>query len=604
MTPLRLGQLIHTSFPFVGFRTVASPHIPTEIQQTFLEKVVYQYWDSYNPPSPGYRAAYLHQVTLEHTLFGWLYNDGLDDFGRSDVPYFICYYLAGKLQPSHLENILICLCTGPVRLIDRHNIPDAIDSLVVPDLWSYQPAQNGVKIPSEIIEQSQHSLQQRKLLNLFVFTVEEKIQDTLIADRNLLSVIKPKTSTPVGLGGTYPYEFIQHTIIIQPENIPSFTQDFPLVVQSVEDYQQILLEKIRSQDYRQAIVPTSKNLTVMLGIIISITSLITVLLGVQYFLQVKPFAPQNQPNTIPNSGQNPASQSQNLRLSHTLIGHTDAVWSVIFSNDGKTVVSGSTDKTIKVWNLDTGEVISTLRGHRDVVRAMALSHDGQTLISGSGDKTIKIWDFQTLKLKRTLSHHASPVWSVAISPDGQTLVSGHEDGTINIWNFPTGQLLRTIKGHEGRVFSVAMSPDGETFATGGIDKTIKIWGLYTGDRLRTLAQYQDAVRSVIFSRDGQMLASASWDQTIKIWQVRTGEVLHTLRGHTSRVVTLALGLDGKTLISGSLDNSVKVWNIQTGKLLQTLTGHTDWILAIATNSEKRIIVSASKDKTIQIWTNQ
>jgi WD40 repeat protein len=600
MTPLLLGQLIHTSFPFVGFRTVTSQHIPTEIQQAFLEKVVYQYWDSYNPPSAGYRAAYLHQVTSEHSLFGWLYNDGLDDFGRSDVPYFICYYLAGKLQPSHLENILICLCTGPVKLIDRQKIPIYLESLIVPDLWSYQPARNGVKIPSEMIEQIQHSLQQRELLHLFVFTVEEKIQDTLIADRNLLSATKHKTTVPVS---TYPYEITQNTIIIQPENIPSFAQDFPLVVQSVEDYQQILLDKIRFQDHPQTIVPISKNLTVILGIIIGMTSLLTVILGVRYFLQVKPFAPTIQPTTAPSSSQNPAFKSKNLTLSKTLVGHTDAVWSVIFSTNGKTVVSGSTDKTIKVWNVDTGEAISTLTGHTGVVRAIALSADGRTLISGSGDKTIKIWNFQTFQLKRTITHNSSPVWSVAISSDGQTLVSGHEDGTIKIWNYPTGQLLRTIKGHEGRVFSVAISPDGETFATGGIDKSIKLWGLYTGDRLRTLAQYQDAVRAVIFSRDGKILASASWDQTIKLWQVRTGEVLHTLRGHTSRVVTLALGLDGQTLVSGSLDNSVKVWNMQTGKLLQTLTGHSDWILAIATNPKKQIIVSASKDKTIQLWTD-
>lgn len=166
--PVLLDQVVYTSFSGVGFRALKSAHVPTEIQQAFIQQVVYQYWDSYNPPMSGYRAAYIHQVTLEHTLFGWLYNDGLDDLGRTHVPYFVCYYYSELLHPVQLENIFTCLHKGPVALIDRQSLPATLETIVAPDLWSYQPARIGVAFPSRVREYSHIALRQSRLLNLFL----------------------------------------------------------------------------------------------------------------------------------------------------------------------------------------------------------------------------------------------------------------------------------------------------------------------------------------------------------------------------------------------------------------------------------------------------
>jgi hypothetical protein len=119
--------------------------------------------------------------------------------------------------------------------------------------------------------------------------------------------------------------------------------------------------------------------------------------------------------------------------------------------------------------------ISTLRGHEDSVSSVAISADGQTLVSGSEDMTIKLWNLKTGDLLRTLTGHEGDVSSVAISPDGQTLASGGEDNTIKLWNLKTGDLLRTLTGHEGPVHSVAISADGQILASGSWDKTIKLW---------------------------------------------------------------------------------------------------------------------------------
>lgn len=123
---LLLGQLIYTSFSQVGFQALTSAAIPPEIRQAFINQIVYQHWDSYSPPGESYRAVYLYRVSSDHTLFGWLYNDGIDDFGRSHVPYFVCYCFAGTLEASHLEAIFAHLSTGPVHMLDRHHPVDLL----------------------------------------------------------------------------------------------------------------------------------------------------------------------------------------------------------------------------------------------------------------------------------------------------------------------------------------------------------------------------------------------------------------------------------------------------------------------------------------------
>lgn len=172
--PLLLSQLVYTSFLKVGFKLLASEQVPIQIQQAFLNRVAHLHWDSYNPPRFGYRAVYLHQVTLEHSLFGWFYNDGADEMGRSPIPYFICYYLPQKLHTIQLENIFTFLYGGPVSLIDRQ-IPTALETIVAPDLWSYQPARTGVTIPLEIRERSYLALERGQVLDIFVPAPERKI---------------------------------------------------------------------------------------------------------------------------------------------------------------------------------------------------------------------------------------------------------------------------------------------------------------------------------------------------------------------------------------------------------------------------------------------
>ncbi|MCA2681312.1 MAG: hypothetical protein IM482_17470, partial [Microcystis sp. M043S2] len=168
-----------------------------------------------------------------------------------------------------------------------------------------------------------------------------------------------------------------------------------------------------------------------------------------------------------------------------LEGHDNSVLSVNFSPDGKTLVSGSDDKTIKLWNVETGKEIRTLYGHDNSVTSVNFSPDGKTLVSGSDDNTIKLWNVETGQEIRTLYGHDSYVSSVNFSPDGKTLVSGSYDKTIKLWDVETGQEIRTLYGHDNFVYSVNFSPDGKTLVSGSNDKTIKLWNVETGQEIRT-----------------------------------------------------------------------------------------------------------------------
>lgn len=165
---LLLGQLVYTSFAGIGFRNLASAEVPMSVEQAFIQCVAFRHWNAYNPPKSGYRAVYLYQVTPEHSLFGWLYEDGEDDIGRNHVPYFHSYYLREPLLNLQLEIIFTCLQQGPVALIDRHNLPASLETMVLPDLWSYQPARPGVAIPLDVCKRSHIALKQGELLDLFV----------------------------------------------------------------------------------------------------------------------------------------------------------------------------------------------------------------------------------------------------------------------------------------------------------------------------------------------------------------------------------------------------------------------------------------------------
>lgn len=172
----------------------------------------------------------------------------------------------------------------------------------------------------------------------------------------------------------------------------------------------------------------------------------------------------------------------------SLQGHGNWARAVAFQyHAGLMLASGSEDHTVKLWNLGSGQEVSTLQHQKGGVNAVAFNHDGSLLASASNDTTIKLWDVANRRLVLTLYGHHHTVFSVAFSPDSRLLASGGVDNTVRLWDVNNGRELFTLLGHTGWVFSVAFSPDGRFLASGSQDKTVKLWEVCSGQELTTLA---------------------------------------------------------------------------------------------------------------------
>jgi len=292
----------------------------------------------------------------------------------------------------------------------------------------------------------------------------------------------------------------------------------------------------------------------------------------------------------------------------TLTGHAGWINSVAFSPDGKLLASGSHDKTVKIWDMSSGQQIHTLTGHSDGVGSVVFSPDGKLLASGSWDNTIRLWDTRTWNEIRTLRGHTRHVFRVVFSPDGRWLASASDDGTIKLWEVGSGCEIHTLEGHRGGVTSVRFSPDGQVLASTSKDSTVKLWNVNTGEVMRSITACSNGVPynyvlGVAFNPDGEFLAVGSMDSQspVSLWEVDTGRKLRSFIGHSSFVTSVVFSSDGKLLASGSNDKTLRLWDVNTGQEVWSASGQWHVDDSVRFSPDGALLASGSQDGTVRIW---
>ena len=291
-------------------------------------------------------------------------------------------------------------------------------------------------------------------------------------------------------------------------------------------------------------------------------------------------------------------------LFKTFSGHRSWVSAVAFNPQLPMLASGGLDDTIKIWDIETGELTHELTGHSRGINGLAFGPTGQVLASCSDDDTVRVWNVGTGKTIHKLQGHTRDVTAVAIGYRGAILVSGSEDRTVGVWKLDRGTLVKSLSGNAGMIKCVAITADNQLVLSGGFDNQLRVWRLQTGDVFRVLTGHMKSVNALAVSSDARLLASASKDRTVRLWSVRTGNLIHTLSGHTREVNAVAITPDQRTVISASGDSTLKVWDTRTGELVQTLMEHSNSVTDVAVNRDGRYFASASSDKTLKLWRRQ
>jgi WD40 repeat protein len=288
-------------------------------------------------------------------------------------------------------------------------------------------------------------------------------------------------------------------------------------------------------------------------------------------------------------------------LVQTLVGHTDWVNSCAFGPDGKLALSASDDRTLRLWDIATGQTVRVLKGHTSRVEACAFNPDGKLALSASDDRTLRLWDIATGQTVRVLKGHTSRVEACAFSPNGRLALSASFDTTLRLWELATGQTLHVFKGHTQAVTGCAFSPDGKLALSAALDQSLRLWDIATGQTVRILEGHFHYVNACAFSLDGQLALSASEDCTLRLWEVATGQTLHVLKGHTSWVNDCMFSPDSTLALSASGKGDLWLWDIASGQALRQLKGHTNDVTSCAFSPNGRLMLSASHDKTLRLW---
>jgi hypothetical protein len=311
-------------------------------------------------------------------------------------------------------------------------------------------------------------------------------------------------------------------------------------------------------------------------------------------------------------GYEAGARAQAVAEKAALKGHRGPVVCLIFSPDGKTLVSGDAGVErkgkripgeIRLWEMPSGKALATLEEPPGGLYALAFAPDGKTLAVGSNDEgLIAVWDVATRKRLRAIRAHEKGPVPVAFAPDGKLLVSAGSDETVKLWDTRTWALKKTLPERHSYPGVVAFSPDGKLLAAGPYN--IRLWAMPGGTRSILLEGVTDAparAASLAFSPDGKTLAACNDPEKILLWDTATGKLRASLPGCSRTVSALAVTPGGRTLASADWSGEVLLWDLATRKEVAALGSEYDSFLSVAFTADGKTLVTGGRDGNVRLW---
>lgn len=301
---------------------------------------------------------------------------------------------------------------------------------------------------------------------------------------------------------------------------------------------------------------------------------------------------------------NPTPGSERFAILLAL-GVNTSVRSVAVNSTETLVASGLENGAIVIWNISNlnsgGEIpVQLLVEHSGPVVTLAFDpQNSQRLASGSSDATIKIWDVAAGQATNTLVGHSDAVSTVAFSPNGTTLASGSADTTIRLWNTQSGEEVGLLQQHSRQLFSLAIDPLSERLVSAGGDNNVIVWDLRTQQVLYSMGEHSDWVSGVAFTPMDRQVVSVSYDKSILVWnpQQSTAQYLATDAATTGALVSVAVHPSGSLVSAASSNSVIYSWDLVTRQPVESLTDSQSPVTSIVYSPRGTYMVSGSADGT-------
>ena len=282
-------------------------------------------------------------------------------------------------------------------------------------------------------------------------------------------------------------------------------------------------------------------------------------------------------------------------------GHSSYIYGVTWaSTDGTRIASASLDKSVQVWNAQTGQQYFSY-SHSNAVNDVKASYDKTYIASAGEDSVVQVWDVPNGTFILSYHKHTDAVNTVEWSPDGSYIVSASRDKTVQVWDAKAGTLVYAYTGHTAEVWAAGWSPDGKYIVSVSMDGTAQVWNAFNGALLVTYTGHTATVRSVSWSPDGGRIATASEDLTVQVWNAANGKTLLIYRGHSSLLRTVAWSHDSTRIVSGAKDATAQIWNATSGSTIYVYKGHTATVFDAQWSPDGTQIASGSTDTTVRVW---